>query len=403
MLKKPIINTLVQVMAKGIMVLMSLVTTAILTRKLGVVVYGNYMLITSVFLLFDSLADFGTKVIGVREASRLEDEERKRIYIEIAWFRLVTSLLAGLFGLGLILFWSGFREVRIEALIALLMIGFTATAGSLEIIFQTEMKMEKKVLVDILFPLIFLITLVWWNNSINLMWVMSVYLLARIISLSVGIGVVKKMLGKLTLKIKDVNFWKGFLKESWPMGVYMILFSGYDRAVDSALIKQFIGVEQLAFYALAYKIYGNLIQPAYFLVNSIFPLMSDNKTNKKSLFWRSSGLMMAGILLIFPLIFVLAPWIINVLAGSSFGPSVMILRILLIAMVFAYISHMVGFTVIARGGQKQILVIGIISLIVNVVGNLLTIPSFGIVGAAWTTVMTEAVASVLMIIALKKQ
>jgi len=128
--------------------------------------------------------------------------------------------------------------------------------------------------------------------------------------------------------------------------------------------------------------------------------MSDKKTNKKSLFWRSSGLMLAGILLVFPLIFVLAPWIINVLAGVSFGPSVEILRILLIAMVFAYISHLVGFTVIAKGGQKQILIIGIISLIVNVVGNLITIPSFGIVGAAWTTAATEAVASILMIIVL---
>lgn len=400
MLKKPIINTLVQVVAKGIMVLLSLTTTAILTRKLGVKIYGDYMLITSVFLLFDSLADFGTKVIGVRESSRLEGEERKRKYIEIAWFRLFTSLLAGLLGLGLIIFWSGFREVRLEALVALVMIGFTATAGSLEIIFQTEMKMKKKVLIDILFPLIFLITLVWWNTSINLMWVMLVYLLARIVSLGFGIGVVKKMLGKLTLKIRDVNFWKEFLKESWPMGVYMILFSGYDRAVDSALIKQFIGVEQLAFYALAYKIYGNLIQPAYFLVNSIFPLMSDKKTNKKSLFWKSSGLMVAGILLIFPLIFVLAPWIINVLAGANFGPSVMILRILLVAMVFAYISHMVGFTVIARGGQKQILKIGIVSLIINIVGNLIFIPSFGIIGAAWITVVTEAVASILMIITL---
>lgn len=403
MLKKPIINTLVQVVAKGVMVLLSLVTTAILTRKLGVVVYGNYMLITSIFLLFDSLADFGTKVIGVREAAKNEGEKRKEIYVQVAWFRLISSLLAGLLGLGLIFFWSGFNGIRLEALVALTMIVFTAMAGSLEIIFQTEMKMGRKVLMDILFPLIFLVTLLLWNSQINLMWVMIVYLMARVISLLSGIKIVKSMIGKINLKIKDISFWKEFLKESWPMGIYMILFSGYDRAVDSALIKQFIGVEQLAFYALAYKIYGNLIQPAYFLVNSIFPLMSDNKTNKKSLFWRSSGLMLAGILLVFPLIFVLAPWIINVLAGVSFGPSVEILRILLIAMVFAYISHLVGFTVIARGGQKQILIIGIISLIVNVVGNLITIPSFGIVGAAWTTVTTEAVASILMIIALKRQ
>lgn len=403
MLKRPIINTLVQVAAKGVMVLMSLVTTAILTRKLGVEIYGNYMLITSIFLLLDSLADFGTKVIGVREASRVEKEGRKEIYIKVAWFRLITSLFAGLLGLMLILIWSGFEGIRMEALVALVMIGFTATAGSLEIIFQTEMKMGKKVLMDILFPLIFLVTLLFWNRPINLMWVMGVYLVARIVSLGFGIGVIRSMLGKITLKVKDVYFWKSFLKESWPMGVYMILFSGYDRAVDSALIKQFIGVEQLAFYALAYKIYGNLIQPAYFLVNSIFPLMSDKETNKKSLFWKSMILMGAGSLVVFPLIFGLAPWIIEVLAGNGFGMSVVVLRILLVAMIFAYVSHLVGFTVIARGGQKKILWIGIISLLVNIIGNVIAIPYFGIVGAAWVTVITEAVASVLMIIALVRQ
>jgi len=400
MLKRPIINTLVQVAAKGVMVLMSLVTTAILTRKLGVAVYGNYMLITSIFLLFDSLADFGSKVIGVREAAQKTGQERKNIYVKIAWFRLTTSLLSALLGLILIIFWSGFEGIRLEALIALIMIGFTAMAGSLEVIFQTEMKMGRKVLMDILFPLIFLVTLLFWNKPINLMWVMGVYLLARIISLTLGIGIIRSMLGKITLKMGDVSFWKSFWKESWPMGIYMILFSGYDRAVDSALIKQFIGVEQLAFYALAYKIYGNLIQPAYFLVNSIFPLMSDKETNKKSLFWKSTFLMGAGILVVFPLIFGLAPWIIKVLAGSGFEMSVLVLRILLVAMVFAYISHLVGFTVIARGGQKKILGIGIVSLLVNIVGNVIFIPSFGIVGAAWVTVATEAVASILMIVAL---
>ena len=98
MLKRPIINTLVQVLGKGVTILLSLVTTAILTRKLGAEVYGSYMLITSVWLLFDSAADFGTKVIGVREAANNEGEKRTNIYIQVAWFRLMTSLLMFLVG-----------------------------------------------------------------------------------------------------------------------------------------------------------------------------------------------------------------------------------------------------------------------------------------------------------------
>jgi O-antigen/teichoic acid export membrane protein len=91
------------------------------------------------------------------------------------------------------------------------------------------------------------------------------------------------------------------------------------------------------------------------------------------------------------------------LGGQAYLAAVEVLRILLVAMVFAYIGHLVGFTLIAKGKQKLILLIGIISLIVNIGGNLMFIPQYGIIGAAWVTVLTEMVASVLMIIFLQRQ
>lgn len=397
MLKKPIINTLVQVGGKIITVLLSLVTTAILTRKLGVSVYGSYLLITSVWLLLDSAVDFGSKVIGVKEASSKNFTERNGVYVQVAWFRCLASLLFFIVGLGVILFWPGFDGLEIEALTALLMIGFTAMAGSLEIIFQTEMRMDLKVWGDIVFPLIFVVFLWFTKDEISLFWVFGVYLGARILSLGFGLSLVKKITNKIKLVSIDKSFLKNFLKETWPMGVYMILFSGYDRAVDSVLIKQMIGVTDLAYYGLAYKIYGNLIQPAYFLINSVFPLMSGKTENKRKLFWQTTGLMFLGALIVAPTIYLLSPVIIKVLAGGEFVASIKILRILLVAMVFAYLGHLVGFTLIAKGKQKLILFIGIISLIVNIGGNLLFIPRFGIVGAAWVTVVTEAVAGLLMV------
>ena len=396
LMKKPIWNTLVQVLGKGVTVGLSLVTTAILTRRLGVEIYGNYMLITSVWLLLDSAADFGSKVIGVREAAGESGEKRKEVYIQVAWFRLMASLVMFFVGLLIILLWNGFDGIQIEALMGLLMIGFTATAGSLEIIFQTEMKMSLKVWVDILFPVIFVAWLLVWKSPINLVLVFGTYLVARIISLIIGLGLVGKLLGKFRLVRPDKIFWLKFLKESWPMGVYMILFSGYDRAVDSVLIKQLIGVRDLAYYGLAYKIYGNLVQPAYYLINSVFPMLSNKQNNRKRLFWQTGVLMFLGAVVVSGVAYFLSPWIINVLSGNSFGASVVVLRILLIAMVFAYLGHLVGFTLIALGKQKQVLWVGIVSLVVNIGGNLLLIPYWGINGAAWVTVFTELTAAVLM-------
>ena len=99
MLKRSIFNTWVQVVAKGITILISLVTTGLLIRKLGAGVYGSYTLVVSVFLLLDSIADFGTKVIGVKEASGKEGEERNRLFMQVAWTRLLTTLLAFILGI----------------------------------------------------------------------------------------------------------------------------------------------------------------------------------------------------------------------------------------------------------------------------------------------------------------
>jgi peptidoglycan biosynthesis protein MviN/MurJ (putative lipid II flippase) len=83
-------------------------------------------------------------------------------------------------------------------------------------------------------------------------------------------------------------------------------------------------------------------------------------------------------------------------AYKEFGKSIEVLRILLVAMVFAYAGHLVGFTLIAKGRQKAVLIVGIISLLVNIIGNLILIPSWGVNGAAWITALTEMVAMGLM-------
>ncbi|MDD4784904.1 MAG: oligosaccharide flippase family protein [Candidatus Shapirobacteria bacterium] len=403
MFKKTLLNTWVQIVAKVITILISLVTTGLLTRKLGASVYGSYTLVVSVFLLLDSIADFGTKVMGVKEAAGKEGEERNKIFVQVAWTRLLTTLLA--FGLGIVLIfsWSGFREIRIEALVALMMIWFTIVAGSLEIVFQTELRMELKVLMDIIFPLIFLIILLFWPNLISLMWVFGMYLLARILSLSIGWKLLKRVLKSFKLQLFNKKFVIKFLKESWPMGVYMLIFTGYDRAIDSLMIDKFIGIKEVAFYGLAYKIYSNLVQPAYYFVNSIFPILSGKSENKKKIF-KWAVIMLFGVLLLgIPIAYLLAPLAVKVLAGSDFQASVTVLRILLIPLFFAYISHLVGFTLIAKGGQKQILILGLITLSFNFVANLLIIPKFGIIGAAWVTGASEFLACGLMILALKRK
>ena len=399
---------MVQIGGKAATVLISLLTTGIITRKLGVDNYGSFILVTSTFVFLDALSDFGEKTIGIREVSKGE-----KVMSNLLRLKMLTTGVSWLLGLAVVWIWSGFAGIRIEATVALVMVWLTSIFGIGEILFQSKLKMERKVVVDILFPLLFLAALVIWKGQVNLMWVFVVYLGARIISM-----VPEWLMVRNYPEIREVDgrlLWASFFdkktrtellslwNQTWPMGIFLILFAAYDRMVDSMMIQHFMGSAEVAFYGLAYKIYGVLIQPAYFYVNSIFPIMSSKQEGKRRLFMVSLGLILIGVIGIVAMVTLLAPWMVEILAGSEYMPAATVLRILVWGCAFTYFGHLVGFTLIARGGQHKMLMVGLVGLLFNVVANLLVIPSQGMYGAAKVTVATEAVDLLAMSYFLWKQ
>lgn len=418
MLKRLAVNTGVQILGKVLSVLVSLITTGILTRKLGVAVYGQYILIVSLSVFFDALADFGTSIIGVREASKVESEaERVKIWSNVAILRLLMAVFS--LGLGLILIytWPDLKAIRLEAVLAWVMLIFTSLAGSLGVVWQTRIRMQAKVLVEVMFPTVFLLCLWLFKGEISLAWVFGTYLLARIVTLAWGWWIGR---GTINFRLVDKKLISRLLKMSWPMGIYLIVFSAYDRAIDSIMIRSFLGPDEVAWYGLAYKIYGVLVQPAFYLVNGIFPLLSKNTPSlsldppagragnegqykPKDIFWTSAGILFVSGITMALGVWIFAPIMVHILAGVQFEASVEVLRILMIALIFAYLGHLVGFTLISKEGQKEMLGLGVIILIFNFVGNLVAIPRFGINGAAVVTAMTEALSLIVMSRRLRKR
>lgn len=382
------------------MVALGLVMTGILTRRLGTIGYGGYTLITASFVFLDSLADFGTKIIGVREVSKDENqEEQEKTLAQMAWLRGIMVVIAMVVGLAAVWLWGGFEAVRIPATVALGMLLLTSVGGLWEIIFQSKMRMDLKVIMDISFPLFLALALWFFQDKINLVMVFGWSLLARIISLIVG-GIMANRLIKISFNFPSKKELMLALQKnwkiSWPMGIYLMIFASYDRMVDSLMIQRFLGMKELAWYGLAYKMYLTLIQPAYFFVVSTFPLMSAKSVEKRKLFKSSFYLLMAGVVILIAGTQIMAPIAVKMLAGEGFEPAVRVLRWLIWASLFSYAGHLLGFTLIARGGQKEMLKIGVVGLIFNLLANWVFIPRYGILGAAGVTVITEAIGCGLM-------
>ena len=202
-----------------------------------------------------------------------------------------------------------------------------------------------------------------------------------------GVATVYGFLKNVVWKL-DKTLLKRLLIESWPMGLYLLLFTGYDKAIDSLLIQHYWGVAQVAWYGLAYKIYSNLIMPAYFFMASVFPLLSKHE-EQREVYNKSRFILLAMILAGAPLIYFGAPLAVQVLSRNEYLASIGILRILIVALFFSYLNHLNGFWLISRGKQRFMLKLGLVVILVNILGNVLFIPRFGMVAGAWMTVVSE--------------
>lgn len=392
MFKKIILNSGVQIIGRGISLVISITIASILTRQLGVNSYGNYVFISSFVTLLIAVANWGTQIIGVRELSRTKDKGQVLGSLNI--LRLLFSLITILLGGMLVIFLPTFDEIRLESAIVLPLVLVVIFESTSYIVFQTFVRMELKSFFQTLSQFLLLgLTVFLLKRNWQIMAPLTAYLLAKLITGLIAFPISINMI-KSKIKLNKEKI-KKLLWATLPLGTQLVLFTSYDQAIDSFVIKNYLGTNEVGIYGLAYKIYSNLVLPAYYLNSTIFPLLSKN--NKKSLksFKTAVGLTIIGLIFLVPLTVSLSSPVINFISGSAFLPSSQILKVLSFSLIFAYFNHLTGFLLIAKNRQIDSLKIGLVALVWNLSLNLILIPKFGIIAAAWITVSTEALVTLL--------
>lgn len=392
MLKNIILNSGVQILGRGISLIFSVLLTSILTRRLGISGYGNYVLITTLINLLITTANWGTQIIGVRELSRSKDQSI--LLTNIAFLRLMLCLGTLVVGGLIILFLPVYQEIKTISLILLPAVILTSFEQNFYIIFQTKIRMELKTLFQVVdHLLIFVFSLFFLNQGWGLAAPLTGILIAKtiviIFSYPTAVNLIKP---KITINWAVV---KKIFIAVLPLGIQLSLFTAYDQAVDSFIIKNYLGTGQVGIYGLAYRIYANLVLPAYYLNSTILPLLSGETAKSKKSFKIGLGLTIIGAGIVFLSTFAFSGWVVNFISGPVFSPSAGILRILSVSLIFAYLNHINGFFLIARDRQIESLAISAIALTWNTVFNISLIPEFGVAAAAWVTVSTEALVSLI--------
>ncbi|PIQ69718.1 hypothetical protein COV89_04340 [Candidatus Shapirobacteria bacterium CG11_big_fil_rev_8_21_14_0_20_40_12] len=399
-------NTVFQIAGRSLTILISLLTTAVLTRTLGVETFGDYVFITSIVLLFVGLTDFGTITIGVREAS-VSLEKKEKIFGSVLSLRIIISLFIFIAFNLLIYFLPQFAGLREPSLIASFVILFLILRTTMQAVLQVFLRLDLASFLEViasLLALLFIGSFLLLGIKINLFWLMIFWSVSALASGIAGLYYVKKLIS-FKLNFNKDDLFKIF-KQASPLGVYLLVYAVYDRGIDNFFLKTFVNSEAVGFYGLAYKIHGNLIFGAAFLMNSLFPIISALKNDEerlKLIFKKAfSVLFFFGLLSLF-LGTLFAPLIIRIISGAKFVLSVNILRILLFATFFSFLNHLNGYLLISLNEQKKLLVFSLFSLILNLVLNTIFIPRYSFWAAAAVTVLTEGLIFVLTSVYLKRK
>ncbi len=218
-------------------------------------------------------------------------------------------------------------------------------------------------------------------------------------TVAITLSLVRKRLLDFTDGIPSLSATARFTRHVLPYALSGVFVYIYFKA-DLMIIRAVYGAQAAGWYSAAYGIITGLFLLPSVFSTSLLPRLTRfyhrETAHGFQRFTRGYAFYSFGIGLLCSLVlFVTSPFVIRLIYGSGSQPSIPVLRILALVIVCKFTSHVYGTVLTSIGDQKGRTWIQGTVAATNLFLNALAIPLFGIIGAAVTTVLSEAVLSFL--------
>ncbi len=366
----------------------------LVARNLGVEDTGRYVLALSFTTLFVVLIDLGLTNVFVREAARAQEKISQflgnilgvKLFLGVATY-LIMIIALQFFGYakevntliylsGITMLFDSFHLSLYGALRALGHLRFEATAmvGS-----QCITLVLGGVALYLRLPLIFLMLAFTVPSMLNALY--ASYTLRR------------------TYHISLRPLWDTMLIKTWarvaiPFALAAVFARLYSYT-DTILLSKMVGEKAVGLYSVPYKItYAFQFIPLA-LVAAVYPRLSEyflkDKNAMTLLFIQSIKYLTLAVTPIVVGIITIADSLVPLLFGREYTPAIVPLKILMLSLLFSFLSFPVGACINASNKQLVQTKITALALLVNVGMNVWLIPQFEVRGAAIAAVVGNSV------------
>ncbi len=383
--KKLSILTLAELGEKAIIFLLFIYMGRVLTPKdFG---YLNYILaVVSYFIIF---IDLGLPQLATREIASNNNKISLQLLQIISLTKFVLFIIIAIFW-NLFVFYTQDGYINIGLFMNLYLLSrvfdiywFLQGLQKFETI--AKLKLIKSLILSSSFIILYLYPKV------------SNYLIILIISLLIPF-VLYVLKHNLTPYIfnKKINFLlvnrkriKVFIFKSLPLVASTFLILMYYN-LDSILIKHYLGLDYVAKYNAAYKIIFAFIVVRSIFTSVIFPRISKDKLKwNEGRIFLSMGVFIA--LCIFMIGFFFSKELLYIAYGNKYLDSANVFFILSITASILWINLFFPIFFIAIKKDTFYMKVHIMTALLNLVGNIVLIPLYGIEGAAIATLVADLV------------
>ncbi len=365
-------------------------------RYLGPEQFGLYSYALAFSALFSAIAKLGLDSIVVREL--VKDQTKELLILGTAfWLRLIGSL----FAIGGILVALSLTDTDKMTVIYIAIISTGMVFQSLEVVdfYFQSIVLSRYVSLCKLTQLILSALLKIYGIFIqaDLLWFVTITMLDQILlGISLFIAFHSRKRGCFLLKF-DSSLAKSLLKESWPIIVAGIGVTLYMR-IDQIMIEHYLGNKAVGVFSVAVRLSEVVYFIPIIICSSVFPALVAAKKRCEQEYARKSGMLfefmtLLGLCAAIP-VTLLSSWIINLTFGNDYEAASHVLQIHIWACVFVFLGVASGRWMIIEKLAVHTMYRTLAGACCNIGLNLLLIPEFGIVGAAYSTLISQFIACI---------
>jgi O-antigen/teichoic acid export membrane protein len=360
--------------------------------------FGTFNYVLAFTAIFAGIAKLGLDGIVVREL--LNNPKNFEIFLGTAfWLKMIGALLVLLL-MALILFFTS-QSVKINLFVFIVSIGlFFQAFEVIEFYFQSEM-LAKNIYISKVIQLgistIIKIYLIISNAKlVYFILLMTIDALILAIVYTFSYKLKKKT---LFYKYFNITIARKLIKDSWPLILSSFVVMIYMR-IDQIMIKEMLGEYQVGIYSAAVRLSEAFYFIPMIITTSIFPAIikakSENENLYKKRFQRFYFFMIWLAIFISISMTFLSHWLVVFFFGQSYHSASGILVINIWSSIFVFIGVVSDKWHLVENLQKYILINTTVGALLNILLNLVLIKKFGAIGAAYSTLISYAVAAFFM-------